>query len=328
MKYKDTTARILKHGYRFVFKPKFENPSCIFDRKLANEKIYELLLNDTPCMISRLGSIELGCILNYIAINSKKNKLKKLFEYVTDDVGTPWWDDQFLFSLNNNAGVFPSTYETLEKFSQIYLNDILYIDLLGSFHYGEKFLPLKKEIVNVHLEALYPFWVNNPWTKVLTGKKVLIVHPFTNTIEKQYSKRRLLFETDDVLPDFELKTLTAVQSNCGNEVPFESWFDALKYMKDQIEKIDFDFCILGCGAYGLPLAAHVKRMGKKSIHLGGGTQLLFGIMGKRWDKNYQWDNLSGNINTNYWELYNKAWTRASKLETPEGAEKVEGACYW
>ena len=29
------------------------------------------------------------------------------------------------------------------------------------------------------------------------------------------------------------------------------------------------FVFLGCGAYGFPLAAHVKRMGKKAIHMGG-----------------------------------------------------------
>lgn len=42
-------------------------------------------------------------------------------------------------------------------------------------------------------------------------------------------------------------------------------------MEDKIKQIDFDVCIIGCGAYGLPLAAFVKRMGKQAIHLAGGT---------------------------------------------------------
>ena len=53
-------------------------------------------------------------------------------------------------------------------------------------------------------------------------------------------------------------------------------------MENEIDKHDYEVCLIGCGAYGLPLAAHVKKQGKKAIHIGGALQLLFGIMGKRW----------------------------------------------
>ena len=46
----------------------------------------------------------------------------------------------------------------------------------------------------------------------------------------------------------------------------------------------FDVAIIGCGAYGMPLAAMLKQAGKQAIHLGGATQLLFGIKGKRWEE--------------------------------------------
>ena len=53
-------------------------------------------------------------------------------------------------------------------------------------------------------------------------------------------------------------------------------------MKSEIDKCDYDVCLIGCGAYGFPLAAHVKHKGKQAIHLGGTLQLLFGIKGNRW----------------------------------------------
>ena len=56
-------------------------------------------------------------------------------------------------------------------------------------------------------------------------------------------------------------------------------------MKAEIDKNYFDIAIIGCGVYGFPLVAHGKRIGKKSIHLGGPTQMLFGIKGKRWLEN-------------------------------------------
>ncbi|MBD4336261.1 hypothetical protein GUH15_09405, partial [Xanthomonas citri pv. citri] len=60
------------------------------------------------------------------------------------------------------------------------------------------------------------------------------------------------------------------------------WFEALEYMESEISKMDFDIALIGCGAYGMCLAAHVKRMGKTAIHLAGWTQMLFGVYGKRW----------------------------------------------
>lgn len=36
-------------------------------------------------------------------------------------------------------------------------------------------------------------------------------------------------------------------------------------MKSEIDKCDYDVCLIGCGAYGFPLAAHVKHKGKQAI---------------------------------------------------------------
>lgn len=88
-------------------------------------------------------------------------------------------------------------------------------------------------------------------------------------------------------------------------------------MYEEAMKIDFDVAILGCGAYGLPLAARLKRAGKQAIHLGGTVQILFGIKGKRWDT----DSL-----TNH--LYNEHWVRPLPEETPAAAKSVESGCYW
>ena len=107
-------------------------------------------------------------------------------------------------------------------------------------------------------------------------------------------------------------------------------------MEDEISKIQFDICLLGCGAYGLPLAAHVKRLGKQAIHMGGGVQLLFGIKGKRWEEEYKIAteknifgyNVPFSLNLDYYKLFNEYWVNPSSDETPKSAKSVEGACYW
>lgn len=318
----------LRKVYRQIARPTFASPECVYDRNRANEILLNALQAEKPCMISRFGSGEIGIVSNYLQVHSRDSFIKRCYQYIVGNCGLPYWDKLFFKSMRNNAGIFPETIAMLEQFSERYLQDTPLIDILGSFNYTEKFMPLRNDVINVHLECLYPFWAERPWMLALRGKRVLVIHPFTETIKKQYSHRLKLFDNPDILPDFELKTLKAVQSNAGAEVPYKNWFEALKWMEDEMAKVDFDICILGCGAYGLPLAATAKRMGKKAIHMGGGSQLLFGIKGKRWDNDgYHWKDLP-QLETSYSNLYNEYWVRPSENETPKLADKVEGACYW
>lgn len=327
----NTSSFILKSCrriYRAIARPHFVKPECEYDREISNLKIYDLLMRDKPCMISRLGSTETNIILNYKSIVSEKPFLGKVFRFIVSNIGLPVWDEKCFHYCERFSGIFPPTKEILSAFSKLYLQDMQEMDLIGSFQYGEKYLPLREDLQYVHLEMLYPFFVKEPWTRALKGKKVLVIHPFENTIRSQFSQRELLFDNQDVLPDFELYTLRAIQTLGGGNDHFKNWFEALHYMEQKITEIDFDICLLGCGAYGLPLAAFIKRMGKKAFHIGGGLQLLFGIKGKRWDDNaYHWPDLP-QIDTNYSKLYNSNWVRASESETPQTAQKVEGACYW
>ena len=160
------------------------------------------------------------------------------------------------------------------------------MDLCGRWNHHENVLPFSDSCKKVPLESLYPFFVENSWMKCLEGKNILVIHPFTETILSQYEKRDNLFPNREWIADFQLKTIKAVQSIAGEPTPYKNWFEALESMTSQIEKSNFDIAIIGCGAYGTPLAAHCKQLGKKVIHLRGGGQLFFGIKGRRWEHQY------------------------------------------
>lgn len=331
MKVKDIIIRIVRKTYRIITRRKFYAPECDCDRQSSNDRIYELLASGKPCMIARFGTTEINCINNYLCVHSRRSYFSRIWEYITDNTHTPWWYEDHFKTMSFTSGIFPVCQDTAKKFSERYLQDIPEIDLLACHQYYEKFMPLRDDIQRVQLEMLYPFFVERPWTRILKGKKVLVVHPFVDTIKSQYQKRELLFSNPDVLPEFELKTLKAVQTIVGTKSEFASWFEALKYMEDEIDKIDFDIAIIGCGAYGLPLAAHVKRIGKQAVHMAGGTQLLFGILGKRWTEQYQgfWHYRPGiDISLDYHPLFNEYWVSPSQNEKPKGSEKMEGGCYW
>ena len=293
----------------------------------ASELIYQTLSDSNPCMISRFGSVELTA-LNWFLESRKGHHY--VVEYITGKC-SKWWNNEPLCNeLRDNAGFFPADENYVQRFVDLVCEDLKQIDVLGSWVKSEEYIaPLLSHTHKVFLRDLEPFWVEHPWTRALEGKKVLVVHPFANQILKQYKDHRGdLFENKDILPNFSLEVIPAVQSIGGESNGFKDWFEALQWMKDEIDKHDYDVCLIGCGAYGMSLAAHVKRTGKKAVHLAGALQLLFGIIGNRWaDPNYgvkEWGIPMGS----YSGLINEYWVRPGEQGRPKNAEKVEGACYW
>lgn len=219
------------------------------------------------------------------------------------------------------SGFFPRKKELLFRFQELYMECCPKIDALGMWNIllqgeiADEYLP-KAEIFA--LRMFEPYYFEKPWTEALAGKKVLVIHPFAETIQRQYEKREHLFANPRILPVFELKTLKAVQTLAGEpDERFEDWFEALDYMYEEAIKLNFDIALIGCGAYGFPLAAKLKDAGKMAVHIGGALQLLFGIKGKRWDEH---EIIS--------KMYNDYWVRPNEKDRMKQAEKVEGGCYW
>ncbi len=266
--------------------------------------IRKALQENKPLMVARFGSTEIKAVVF--------PQLPSFFRL--------FLRDRVFSRMRDLSGFFPLSNEAITKFSNLMIEDMKQLDTLGSWRIEEKLLlknfPLAQQI---ELRALEPYLSENPWSEALEGLKVLVVHPFNTTIERQYHKNRaLIFEDKRVLPKFKsLETVKAVQTIAGNKGEFDTWFEALDSMKAAIDSKDYDVAIIGCGAYGFPLAAHVKRMGKKAIHMGGATQILFGIKGKRWDNH-----------TLISPLFNEHWVRPAPEDVPTDANKVENGCYW
>lgn len=291
------------------------------DPDIISSHIREKLLSPEPCMLSRFGAVEIGCVVNYLGIYHQK---RKIIKYIKGEAFPWWWEEETMYPMRNNAGFFSATPELLKRFSEMMIEDMPLIDILASWRFEEEYF--SKELQNAYkidFEPYNPFWSDVPWTAALENKKVLVVHPFAETIQKQYLRKEPIHKDPRVLPTFDLQTIKAIQT-IGNQGDgrFETWFDALEFMKSEIDKRDYDVCLLGCGAYGMPLAAHVKRSGKKAVHLGGSLQLLFGIRGARWE------NSNYNATYNYSKLMNEFWVKPSATETPSKAQQVEEGCYW
>lgn len=286
----------------------------------GNQLIAEHISSGNPFMATRFGHTELTCLRNYFEMQELKDAsyFKKIWNRIKGKSDV--WDAHISNAMHRYSGFFPSTPENLQKFCELYISKMAIIDLMAVWHIYYEDVICKKYCTNaslIRLESIESYYFENPWSKHLAGKKVLVIHPFEQSIKHQFAKRELLFENKDVLPPFELKTIKAVQTIAFNDTTFSDWFEALDSMKQQMQQTDFDIALIGAGAYGLPLAAYAKELGKQAIHFGGSLQILFGIKGARWDD-------MPLVN----KFYNEHWIRPLKEETPGEFKKVEDGCYW
>ena len=110
------------------------------------------------------------------------------------------------------------------------------------------------------------------------------------------------------------------QTSAGNYI-HKNWLETYNIMCEDINKLDFDIALLGCGGYGLPLCNYIYSDLKKSaIYIGGAIQLLFGVMGARWENSDYWKKIIKENNTKF--------IRPSKEEQMKNQTAVEGGCYW
>lgn len=312
---------ILKQIQRIIYR--HQHLPQASEARLSNDELNKCiergLEKNNPFMVCRFGSTEFENFTYTYAM--RQTLLQRYIWYIKGWLPVIHtslaYEEELIGRLCTCSGFFPKDAQRLSEYTDLVLNDMLKIDILGVWRQENIFKEILKNVQTGAMDALEPYDYAHPWSRALEGKKVLIVHPFAETIEKQYKKRMLLWQNPEVLPEFELHTIKAIQSLAGEQVPFKDWFEALHYMESQMDAVDYDIAIIGCGAYGFHLGAHAKRMGKKAVHLGGATQILFGIKGKRWD------NIPA-VN----KFYNEYWVYPSAGETPKHKERVEGGCYW
>lgn len=294
---------------------KNENITVSISGEGVQQEIISLLKSENPCMIARFGSVELQSVIDYLYPATFRN----IIPFLKHKIPSWGYAPSTIRTMYINAGFFPSTRSDLDRFGKMMVESIKYVDILGSWRPEEIYLKSYiEDKLLVPLADLEPYYFEEPWTVALEGKKVLVIHPFEDSILAQYKKWGNLFDNQQLQPNFKLLTLKAVQSIAGNKPDnFNNWFEALEWMKYEIDKLDFDIAIIGCGAYGFPLAAYVKQIGKKAIHLGGAVQYLFGIKSN-----------AGNNTIKLPKLYNEFWIYPSRSETPRGIENVENSRYW
>lgn len=281
----------------------------VLDAAGGNDWIASVIHRGEPAALCKLGSSECWALAWHLRLN-------RFYKYTWT---SPAFGD---LDLAEQSGVFPRTPALFHRCCETLLERLQLVDGCAVWHnIGEsrilqRFSP---SVMRLDLQSLEPYFFPQPWSAALAGKRVLVVHPFKETIQRQFARRSEVWAGRNVLPEFEIDVIRAPYG--FSKTDFSDWLEMLRWLETQVEQRirdrRIDVALLACGAAGLPLAAKVKQLGGIGIHLGGATQILFGIRGGRWDKNQK-----------FCEFFNDSWVRPSANETPSEAHTVDQGGYW
>lgn len=240
-----------------------------------------------------------------------------------------------LSTLENNAGVFPILQEgTYMNWRDASIEATQYANVLATGWYPPLKIAETEALkcwgalaIQCPLRSLEPYYVESSlqWTQLLKGHKVAVVSSFTETAKKQVAKLPAIWgNIGSPLPsDIEWSWVqtghppSVAQGRNEWPVHVSTWLDAVNHVVSEVIRTESRFALVGCGGLSMPIAKALKDRGIITIVLGGAIQVLFGIKGQRW--------ATHGVISKFW---NEAWVWPSIEETPRGAARVEGACYW
>jgi hypothetical protein len=282
-------------------------PRPVLGNAAGNAWIAQLFRSRTPCAIAKLGSVELAAI-RVGASGRGRDGVCRIWGRRGED-------------LHVNAGVFPPTPEEFTRACDTMVEALHDLDGVGVWYNRGEAAMLRRQAPHatcVAMRALEPYYHQTPWSAALAGRRVVVLSPFAASIERQYAQREGLWtQHDAVLPAFTLSTVRVPLSAALAPPAFPDWHASLTDLTARMLASGADVALIGAGAWSIPLAARAKRAGMQAIHLGGATQLLFGIRGRRWDDHPEIS-----------RFFTPAWSRPAVDERPPEVARVEGGCYW
>ena len=169
----------------------------------------------------------------------------------------------------------------------------------------------------IQARALEPYYTPDSWMAAMNGKRVLIVHPFYHSIQRQLSRLAVLFPTRQWFHSCQIEVVVPPMTCAGNHED-KDWQTHLTSFYETIHNKEFDIALVAAGGYGMIISDMIyTRLHRSVIYVGGALQLFFGIIGKRWFDQKE-----------ILALMNDDWIRPLKQDQPLHHTRIEKGCYW
>jgi len=275
-----------------------------------NLYIKEIIQQNKPFFIGRIA----GCELKVASFFQRGN----LFDIVDE-----------LKELENNAGIYTKDNESLDKYTRELISAYDNCTVIAEWEQdgkvfahtgsGQEYIAKRTpKTPKIDARSLEPYYFKENWMVELKGKKILIVHPFSKTFQKQVTNLKRIFPGKEWFEDCTFEFIQPPLTLAGNHEN-KDWQEHLDpFLKSLREIKDYDLALVAAGGYGMLIADYIfKNLGKSVMYIGGALQLFFGVIGKRWFDNKE-----------ILKLVNDEWIRPDKDDKPDNCVRVEKGCYW
>lgn len=237
------------------------------------------------------------------------------------------FEEELKFHCLNQEGIFPARPDFILEFNRFYMRHVKNLDSLGICytpatmetdlieHYG-----LKSKLMYYRIQE--PAETDNPcYLPYFRNKKLLIVCPFGELLKQRATKDTF----EGVWDKFDKKWFApsgveAIEFPYGfspaTHKQYPTVLELFTDISQRIERKDFDVALIAAGGLAIPIASHIKSMGKVAIDLGGHLQFLFGVRGKRWRK------------TKYQHYFNDWWIDMPAQYRPKETGVCDNGAYW
>ena len=163
------SALLLKRVLRYTvgIRDSFETTSdhAQYFNQEASDLIKNGIDSELPFAVSRFGYSELRAILTYLHIKQNSSVIGKIGAFALGKNVEPWWHENTIKIITHNAGVFPKSIETIERYVEETLSDIDQIDVIGSWLGGETHIKHRMPQTKfMRFHDFYHFLHERPWT--------------------------------------------------------------------------------------------------------------------------------------------------------------------
>jgi hypothetical protein len=184
---------------------------------------------------------------------------------------------------------------------------------------GQEFITKRTpNIPKINALSLEPYYFKDNWMSSIKNKRILIIHPFIKTLQKQKNNLKNIFPNMCWFEDCEIEFIEPPFTLAGNHQNIDWRIHLSKFIEELKTKSNFDIALVAAGGYGMLIADYIfKELNKSVMYIGGALQLFFGVIGKRWFDN-----------KDILKLINDEWIRPDKENKPNNYINVEKGCYW
>ena len=238
------------------------------------------ILKKGSIFINRFGGSDLSYMFGYK--NDSNPSIPYYVKILSKDNG--YYDtstDRLV--LKNNLEYFFDEFDKTYKSSKVFLeacNTVRAFPQYNSIFKNSKFANYHEmiEMTSYFMQNIFPVFEN---------KKILIISPFIDLIQKQ------VLVLDKIFPNIKIPNVTFVylktyityyndDTNDYMDTPHNNFMETVEYYKKEIDKIDFDVAFISAASYTNFIGCHIESLGKTALYIGGILQMYFGIFGDRY----------------------------------------------